>query len=272
VHDALRPHFAELQSIFRAYACGTIAAGAAGALQMDMDEFNDFAVECSLPTREYGLNVMQNQFVKADGGAGSKDKVLELGEFVGMLVRVSFFRANPQHGLIGKEGAEQAVPLPDCLVAMLAQQVLPNARRDVAQLFKTTTLVEADVQAALQEGAAKLGKWYQKAKGGRPTLALNDWVKLLQKGMLFGEFSIAQHTCRLTVSQAKAAFIATTPDPLQGLTEEELPECVARCGVDKYKGVAPMPPAAAVSGFIRNLLGEANEEEVVKAFAVEHHL
>ena len=28
VHDALQPHFGELQSIFRAYSCGTIAAGA----------------------------------------------------------------------------------------------------------------------------------------------------------------------------------------------------------------------------------------------------
>ena len=75
-------------------------------------------------------------------------------------------------------------------------------------------------------------------EGGRPTLTLDEWVKLLQKRMLFGEFSIAQHTCRLTVSQAKAAFIATPDDPQKGLTEEQLLECVARCGVDKYKGVA----------------------------------
>ena len=48
--------------------------------------------------------------------------------------------------------------------------------------------------------------------------------------------------------------------------------CVARCGVDKYKGVSPMPPAAAVRGFVQNLLGKANEEEVVKQYAVDHHL
>ena len=53
---------------------------------------------------------------------------------------------------------------------------------------------------------------------------------------------------------------------------EELLECVARCGVDKYKGVSPMPPAAAVRGFVQNLLGKANEEEVVKQYAVDHHL
>ena len=83
---------------------------------------------------------------------------------------------------------------------------------------------------------------------------------------------IAQHKCRLTVSQAKAAFIATAADPQAGLTEEELLECVARCGVDKYRGVAPMPVAVAVRGFISNLLGRANEEEVLKQFAMEAHL
>jgi len=44
---------------------------------------------------------------------------------------------------------------------------------------------------------------------------------------------------------------------------EELQECVARCGVDKYKLVAPMSKAQAVNGFIQNLFGKANEEEVI---------
>jgi len=270
VHDALLPHFGELQSIFRAYSCGTIAAGSDGADEMDLEEFHDFAVECGLPTKEYGFNVMATQFSKAD--ATTKDKVLVLSEFIGMLVRIAFFRANPQYGNAKQKDAPALVELPECLVGMLAQFVLPSARRDVAALFKTTTLVDADVQAALSESKAELAEWYQKAKGGRPTLTLDEWVKLLQKRMLFGEFSIAQHTCRLTVSQAKAAFIATPDDPQKGLTEEQLLECVARCGVDKYKGVAPMPPAAAVKGFIQNLLGKANEEQVVKEFAVDHHL
>ena len=67
----------------------------------------------------------------------------------------------------------------------------------------------------------------------------------------------------------RAPTLTPNPNPH---ANQELFECVARCGVDKYKGVAPMPPAAAVRGFVQNLLGKANEEEVVKQFAVEHHL
>ena len=94
----------------------------------------------------------------------------------------------------------------------------------------------------------------------------------LQPHLCPGEFSIAQHTCRLTQSQAKANFIASAADPMAGQSEEELLECVARCGCDKYRGVAPMPSAAAVRGFVQNLLGKANEEEVVRQYAVDHHL
>ena len=57
VHDLLQQHFGELQSVFRAYACGTLSADAGTNDQMDLDEFNDFALECVLPTKEYGFNV-----------------------------------------------------------------------------------------------------------------------------------------------------------------------------------------------------------------------
>ena len=168
--------------------------------------------------------------------------------------------------------AAQVVELPGCLEAMLKQQVLPNARRDVAALFKQTTLTEADVQAALGEARAELATLHEKAKGGRPALQNAEFQKLLQKQMLFGEFSIAQHVSRLTQSQAKANFIASAADPVAGLSASEFEECVARCGVDKYKGVAPMPSGAAVRGFVQNLLGKANEEVVIKQYAVDHHL
>ena len=43
----------------------------------------------------------------------------------------------------------QLVTLPGCLESVLLQHVLPHARRDNLHLFKTSTLLEADVQAAL---------------------------------------------------------------------------------------------------------------------------
>jgi hypothetical protein len=41
----------------------------------------------------------------------------------------------------------QLVTLPGCLEAVLLQHVMPHARRDNLHLFKTSTLLEADVQA-----------------------------------------------------------------------------------------------------------------------------
>ena len=82
-----------------------------------MEEFNDFAIECTgLITKDYGFNVMANQFAKSDG-LSSKDKVLDLAEFIALLVRISFYRANPSFGLLAKDAqsaaklAEHAVEL-----------------------------------------------------------------------------------------------------------------------------------------------------------------
>ena len=229
VHDLLQPKFGELRSIFKAYACGTISADAGANDEMDMEEFNDFAIECTgLITKDYGFNVMANQFAKSDG-LSSKDKVLDLAEFIALLVRISFYRANPSFGLLAKdaqsaaklaEHAVELVTLPGCLEAMLLQHVLPHARRDNLHLFKTSTLLEADVQAALEEARSDLHTLYEKVKGGRPRLMLAEWQKLLQKQLLFGEFSISQHTCRLTQSQSKANFIASAADPVAGHSEE----------------------------------------------------
>ena len=87
VHDLLQPRFSELRSIFRAYACGTISAAAGANDEMDMEEFNDFAIECTgLITKEYGFNVMANQFSKSDG-LSSKVSRVGVGVGVGVLTR-----------------------------------------------------------------------------------------------------------------------------------------------------------------------------------------
>ena len=68
-----------------------------------------------------------------------------LYEFIELLIRISFWRANPFFGLRGPEKAksprkaqnpgginipEGVVPYPDCLRIMLHEVVLPNAQRD----------------------------------------------------------------------------------------------------------------------------------------------
>ena len=44
---------------------------------------------------------------------------------------------------------------------------------------------------------------------------------------------------------------------------DEFLECVARCGIDKYRAVKEVTPARAVKGFIQNLLNEMSPDEVV---------
>ena len=75
--------------------------------------------------------------------------------------------------------------------------------------------------------------------------------------------------------QAKFAFInsqsldqqsvgsSTKMSEMSTLDFEELLECIARCGVDKYKSVREMSEAQGIKGFIENLLGEVSEEQVM---------
>jgi len=75
--------------------------------------------------------------------------------------------------------------------------------------------------------------------------------------------------------QAKFAFInsqsldqqsvgsSTKMSEMSTLDFEELLECIARCGVDKYKSVREMSEAQGIKGFIENLLGEVSEEHVM---------
>ena len=46
---------------------------------------------------------------------------------------------------------------------------------------------------------------------------------------------------------------------------EELLECIARCGVDKYRSIDQINLGGKVSAMIQNLLGDANEEQVITA-------
>ena len=72
---------------------------------------------------------------------------LVLYEFVEVLIRIAFWRANPYHGI--HKLATKLVPLPDCLHQMLHEVVLPNAKRDDSALFKERLAGDKAMQAAL---------------------------------------------------------------------------------------------------------------------------
>jgi len=212
---------------------------------------------------------MSGQFTKAN--AGSNDTVLELHEFLTMLVRISFFRANPQYGM--RKGKDQKnadkfdeVPLPGCLSDMLTKLVLPNARREThAQEFLEKIWPMSEVSSALDAQKEAIATFYEMVSAGRPFLELSQWFDALAGKLLFSDVTIDGYVVRLTQPQARAAFVASAASPTEGLTPEELPVCIARTACDKYKGVTPMGPGAKVTGFLANLLGEDDEEDVVLA-------
>ena len=232
---------------------------------------------------------MSGQFTKAN--AGSNDTVLEFHEFLTMLVRISWHRANPRYGLQkGMDGknkgidkvfseasieriqgksesfADEETPLPGCLSDMLTNFVLKNARTDTAaREFAETTLPMPDVQAALGEKLEAISTFYEMTSAGKPFLELDQWLGALEGKLLFSDLNIRGHVVRLTEPQAKAAFYASAATPASGLLPDELPVCIARTACDKYKQVTPMGPGAKVTGFLANLLGEEDEEDVVTA-------
>jgi hypothetical protein len=221
---------------------------------------------------------MSGQFTKAN--AGSNDTVLEFHEFLTMLVRISFFRANPQYGMrkgddrkvaknVDQANADKfgdEVPLPGCLSEMLTSLVLPNARHDTyAQEFAETTLPLPEVQSALGSQLEQLSTFYEMVSAGKPFLELDQWLGALESKLLFSDLLIDGYVVRLTEPQAKAAFYASAATPASGLLPDELPVCVARTACDKYKQVTPMGPGAKVTGFLQNLLNDDDEEDVVLA-------
>ena len=92
-------------------------------------------------------------------GEAEKDQELVLYEFLGMLVRIAFQRANPTFGNFGNKRA--VVHLPGCLESMLDDEVLPRARTDTSAAFRETVMDGAlGAQAVLDEYRPKLQTWY----------------------------------------------------------------------------------------------------------------
>ena len=268
VYNMLRSQFEPLSSIFKAYSAASLQGSGDG---MELDEFYDFVVETNLITDQYGFDTMSGQFTKAN--AGSDDNHLELHEFLTMLVRIAFFRANPQHGMrIGKDQKNadkfgEEVPLPGCLNTLLCEYILPLARRDTyAAEFRREVLPLPEVQQALGAESGRLTTLYELVSEGRECLQLAQWVKLLESRLLLSDLSVHSYAVRLTEPQARWAFLLSAKDPTAGLTPEELSGCVARTACDKYRAVTPMSPGARVRAFLGNLLDKTDEEDALLAY------
>ncbi len=120
----------------------------------------------------------------------------------------------------------------------------------------------------------------QRRRGPSPTAACSPPatppLQVHQESDIVGdERNRILHKCSLSLPQAKFAFlnsqsvdqigagVASDNSDSTTLDWDEFLECVARCGVDKYKPCREMSMAAAIRGFSANLLQEKTEEEVL---------
>ena len=120
------------------------------------------------------------------GKEDEMDMELVLYEFVEVLIRIAFWRANPYHGI--HKLAMKLMPLPDCLHQMLHEVVLPNAKRDDSALFKEKLAGDKMMQSALQSFDKKLKEWFDVhtqsmfLRGEGRKLQYQQWQDLLKKG------------------------------------------------------------------------------------------
>ena len=232
----------------------------------------------------------------------------QLYEFIELLIRIAFWRANPYHGI--HKLATKLVPLPDCLHQMLHEVILPNAKQDDTEEFREKLRSDAHLQAAIRGLEPTLRPWFNAhtqtmfLREQKRKLQFEQWQSLLKKGwgtcapgtagaqigyapgFNVGTWEIYQdseitgdercrdtHDCALSFPFTKLAFInsqsldqmtvgqAKSTDDMVTLDYAEFEECVARCGLEKYKSVKGMRQPAMIVAFARNLVGEETTEE-----------
>merc|ERR1719181_1306558 len=266
---------------------------------MDLEQFHDFVIDVGLETKlttnkaaepaVYTFEQMKEQFSRADksgkGMAGpAANQELVLYEFLNVITRVSFYRLNPEYGELTMEHQDTLLPVPQCLETALKDCILPKAHRDDAAEFRAKTMQMPEVQAALAEGRPRLQAWFATIPlDENQKVGITQWVSTLQALNVIGTFTCTQGSdivgddrvgtefkCRLSVPQAKAAFVNAQKETGGSIEDttldfDELLECIARCGVDKYRAVEQIKTGEKVSAMIANILGDLNEEQVITA-------
>ena len=92
--------------------------------------------------------------------APPQDQQLNLFEFVNFLVRVAFWRANPQWG--SKYNKKDLTPVPEA-TKILLDGFLPRAKRDTSHEFRESLADDMSAQYVLSEYREKLHDWLRLA-------------------------------------------------------------------------------------------------------------
>ena len=302
VFFALYGAFGELQSIFAQYAKsekGTksdrSAVASATALTMQQAELTDLALDCSLATADFPMERVVQVFESADAvkdpaalkKGATADGNLELHEFLEAVVKLAFHRANPEFGKKGTSKDFVKTPLPECLVTMLKDNLLLNAKRDALaetkkQLFADPKAMEAirKNKDALKARFEKLAKADVAATASSPKKADGKSVSLERLMQELFEIGVAKEVMvqpispvkgktlpsvrtNLTIIDAKGAFVTAqkveASNANNTVNSDEFVTCLALCGAFKYKEVENMSLGQKVEAIFANYLGTADE-------------
>ena len=291
VHDVMQKNFAELSLIFLAYCRSLLGSDTAeDAMEMEMAEFKDFVDECGLETKAINFDLMTNNFIKAnatnsaqvrdqhaesrrsaatkmdqrttaevskvkgtsDGQEAKKDQELVLYEFIALLVRIAFQRANPTFGNFGNKKA--VVHLPGCLQSMLVDEILPRARKDTSAAFRETVMEDKSVKTVIEEYQDRIHQWYKKqtADDTKQTtitdkLQMDQWMRICDEKDLVGiwecyrESDITgdpatkkKYAWRLSLPQVKMAFMDSQPADSLGAAQSSGTDSMAVLDFDEF--------------------------------------
>merc|ERR1740138_921469 len=133
----------------------------------------------------------------SDGKEAKKDQELVLYEFLNMLVRIAFWRANPTFGnwvdkdKDGKKDKEEFAPVAFALSNMLNEIILPRAKRENSAAFRVKEMQDPKLIAVLDSYKPKLKEWYDKkvsddSEGPRmgsisDKLGFDEWLRVLDR-------------------------------------------------------------------------------------------
>ena len=112
------------------------------------------------------------------------DQQLTLYEFVNCVVRIAFWRANPQWG--SKYNKRELTPVPESVTLLLEEIVLPRAKRDMSGEFKKVLAADMGTQNVLAEYKEKLQNWVRpilhrmrRPDNPSPQMTYSMWVALM---------------------------------------------------------------------------------------------
>ena len=195
-----------------------------------------------------------------------KDQELVLYEFMNMLVRIAFWRANPNFGLHGNK--DELVPIAFALASMLNDVILPRAKRENSTHFKEKEMHDMKLLAVIDQYKPRLREWYDKKVADdsdnrmgivSDKLGFEEWLRVCDRQDIVGEWEVEQMSeitgdestkgnikCRLSIPQVKNLFVdsqeklrdlgageADVKEKQSSLDFNEFCEMIARLGCSK---------------------------------------